>query len=90
MYDTVSLYWWFSFEQQYYLVLALYCIMLKNGQTYFKNLAVFTPQDFSSMLGHFSTLCNKGLSNTNNVLHYSVTNVFVHSVGSGTSKKVLQ
>ena len=27
-------------------VLTLYCIMLKNGQTYFKNLAVFTPQDF--------------------------------------------
>ena len=26
--------------------LILYCIMLKNGQTYFKNLAVFTPQDF--------------------------------------------
>ena len=27
-------------------ILTLYCIMLKNGQTYFKNLAVFTPQDF--------------------------------------------
>ena len=26
--------------------LTLYCIMLKNGQTHFKNLAVFTPQDF--------------------------------------------
>ena len=26
--------------------LTLYCIMLKNGQTYFKNVAVFTPQDF--------------------------------------------
>ena len=26
--------------------LTLYFIMLKNGQTYFKNLAVFTPQDF--------------------------------------------
>ena len=35
--------------------------MLKNGQTYFKYLAVFTPQDFSSMFGHFSTLYNKGL-----------------------------
>ena len=33
-----------------------YFIMLKNGQTYFKNLAVFTPQDFKSMFGHFSTL----------------------------------
>ena len=36
--------------------------MLKNNQTYFKNLAVFTPQDFESMFGHFSTLVNKGLS----------------------------
>ena len=26
--------------------LTLYCIILRNGQTYFKNLAVFTPQDF--------------------------------------------
>ena len=25
--------------------LTLYFIVLKNGQTYFKNLAVFTPQD---------------------------------------------
>ena len=27
-------------------VLTLYLIMLKNGQTYFKNLVVFTAQDF--------------------------------------------
>ena len=27
-------------------ILTLCCIMLKNGQIYFKNLAVFTPQDF--------------------------------------------
>ena len=26
--------------------LTLYFIKLKNGQTYFKNLTVFTPQDF--------------------------------------------
>ena len=36
--------------------------MLKNGQTYFKNLVVLTPQDFQSMFGHFSTFCMKGLS----------------------------
>ena len=29
--------------------------MLKNGQTYVKNLAAFTPQDFQSIFGHFST-----------------------------------
>ena len=44
------------------IYLTLYCIMLKNGQTYFKNLAVFTPQDFKSMFGHFSILCNKGFN----------------------------
>ena len=38
------------------ILLTLYFIMLKNGQTYFKNIAVFTPQDFESMFGHFSTL----------------------------------
>ena len=34
--------------------------MLKNGQTYFKNFAVWTPQDFLSMCSHFSTW-KKGL-----------------------------
>ena len=28
------------------LFLTFSCIMLKNGQTYFKNLVMFTPQDF--------------------------------------------
>ena len=36
-------------------------IMLKNGQTYFKNLALFTPQDFLIMFGHFWTLRMKVL-----------------------------
>ena len=36
--------------------------MLKNDQIYFKNLAVFTTQDFQGMFGHFSTLCMKGLT----------------------------
>ena len=30
------------------------------------------------------------LGGTNNVLHFSVTKIFVHSVESGTSEKVLQ
>ena len=42
-------------------MLTLPCIMLKNGQTYFKNLAVFKTKDFKNMFGHFSTLCIKGL-----------------------------
>ena len=29
------------------------CIMLKNDQTYFKNLAAFTLQDFKRIIGHF-------------------------------------
>ena len=35
--------------------------MLKNGQTYFENLAVFTPQYFKSMFCHFLTLWKKVL-----------------------------
>ena len=35
--------------------------MLQNGQTHFKNLAVFTPQDFYSMCGHFTTFYMKRL-----------------------------
>ena len=36
--------------------LILSCIMLKNSQTYLNNLVVFTPQDFQSTFGHFSSL----------------------------------
>ena len=36
-------------------------IMLKNGERYLKNFAVFTPQYSQSMFGHFSTLCIKRL-----------------------------
>ena len=36
--------------------LTLPFIMSKNVQTYFKNLAVWIPQDFWSMFSHFSTL----------------------------------
>ena len=31
-------------------------IMLKNGQAFIKNLALFTLQDFKIMFDHFSTL----------------------------------
>ena len=41
--------------------LTLPCIILKNDQTYFKNLALLTLQDFRSMFGHFSVLCIEGL-----------------------------
>ena len=44
--------------------LTLSCIILQNGQTFFKNLAVWTPQDFWSMFGHFTTLCVEGLTHS--------------------------
>ena len=47
---SVFLYWWFSFDLKYYLI----------------------------------------LGGRNNILHFSVKKIFVHSVGSDTSKKVLQ
>ena len=34
---------------------------LKNGQTHFKNLTLWTTQNFQSMFGHFSTPRMKGL-----------------------------
>ena len=51
-------------------------MMLEIGQTYFTNLAVFTPQDFLSMFGHFTTLYMKGLiSNSNSItMTYSLVN----------------
>ena len=36
--------------------------MLKNCQTYFKNLVMFTPPYFCIMFDHFSTLCVKELT----------------------------
>ena len=41
--------------------LALSCVMLKNGQTHFKNLAMFAQQHFKGMFGHFSTVGMKEL-----------------------------
>ena len=36
------------------------CLMVKNGQTCSKNLALFTPQGFYNMFGYFSTLGMNG------------------------------
>ena len=33
--------------------------MHNGGHIFFKNFALFTPQDFASMFDHFSTLCMK-------------------------------
>ena len=41
-------------------LLTLLCIMMKNSQTYFKNLAAPTPQDFSRMLSHFQHYVRTG------------------------------
>ena len=38
--------------------------MMKNDQTYFKNLRMLTPQDFQSMFDHFSPLYMKAISQT--------------------------
>ena len=58
--------WKYAFRASFLIILlTLSCMMLKNGQTYFKNLVVFTPQDFKSMFEHFSTSCMKGLKGYN-------------------------
>ena len=51
---------WNSYEADF----NAFIYMLKNDQKYFKNLVVFTLQDFYIMLGHFSIFCMKGLKRT--------------------------
>ena len=65
----------FTSKNFYRGTLNLSLIILKNGQTYFKNLAVLTPQNFSSKLGHFSTSYLKGLSTFPRFLSDSYKNV---------------
>ena len=48
-------------DEIYKNALTFSCIMLKNGQTYFNNLVMFTPQHFLSIFDHSST-CMKALS----------------------------
>ena len=43
-----------------------------NSQTYFNKLAVWTPQDFESMFGHFSTLWNKELKNLIRLIRFLI------------------
>ena len=35
--------------------------MIKNGQTYFENLALFAMEDYLDTFDHFSTMCMKEL-----------------------------
>ena len=51
-------------EQTYYVTAGVKLTLsftLKNGQIYFKNLAVFKTQDLYGIFGQFSTLWMKGL-----------------------------
>ena len=59
--------------------------MLQNGQTYFKNLAVWTSQEF--MFGHFTILCMKELSILNyisgkfiNIYYYFLSNFKAYKI----------
>ena len=59
----------------YLIYLTLSGVMLKNDQTYFKNLAVFTPLDFwSCTFGHFSKMCLKVF------IHSMILCFFLHPV----------
>ena len=44
------------------ILIFLHGKMLKNGQTYFNNLAVLTLKDFQGIFDHFLTLCIKWLN----------------------------
>ena len=67
---TCGVYFAFSLSCILKKCLTLSCIMLHNGQTYFKNLAWWTPQDFKSMFGHFTTLYMKGLTHFNPMFYF--------------------
>ena len=43
--------------------LILFCTMLKNCHTYFKNLAVFPPQVLKILFGHFAILYDRAKVN---------------------------
>ena len=58
-------------------VLIASCIMLKNGQTYYESLAVCTPQDFLSMLDHFSAFCTKGLNKLVSFIRHYIESIAV-------------
>ena len=61
--------WWLNrYKPVLIFSLTLLCMMLKNGPTRFKNLALWTPQDFQSMFVQFSTLRSKRLTRTKNYL----------------------
>ena len=62
--DPNKTYWRFLPFENYFANaanLSLLCTILKNGQSYFENFAMFTVQDFKSMFGHFLTFCLRGL-----------------------------
>ena len=46
-------------QKSSFVCLTLSCIMLKNKQTYFKNYAVFTTQDYKNMSCYFTTISMK-------------------------------
>ena len=56
--------------------------MLKNSQTYFKNLVVRTTQDFRSMFDNLATLLLKGLRNRSEAAS-KIQNVFHEGLPNG-------
>ena len=60
-----------DFEQEisHKVMLNLLYMMFKDGQTYYKNLALRTPPDVWSIFGHFSVLCMKGVKPWGNKEH---------------------
>ena len=80
--------------EKYYLIkriLTLYCIMLKNGQTYFKNLAVFTPQDFKVCLAifqHYAINRKYEYTENMNIIIFSFINVYFNQTKNVTETEI--
>ena len=56
--------------------LTLPCKMLKNGQTYYKILAMWALQNFLTLFTHFSTSCSEGLTEKGKVFAKVFINIY--------------
>ena len=58
---------WSFYGLLLYFNLTFSRVMLKNSQTYFTNLAVFKPQIFKSIFGHFFNILLETVKLTLNI-----------------------
>ena len=83
---TVSREWCFGQKTLDKPVINFFMVHVANGQTFFKNLAVFTLQDFWSLSGHFSFICQPWLARINGIKMGFDVVVATVSIGAKSSR----